>query len=64
MSTPADLPEYVTITDVAKRYVVSDDTVRRWIQRSQLRAVRLPSGAIRIPAADADALGTPIQAGA
>jgi excisionase family DNA binding protein len=44
--------ERIKIKDVASNCMVSQTTVRRWIENGQLRAIRLPSGHYRINQAD------------
>ncbi|WP_417790658.1 excisionase family DNA-binding protein [Terasakiella pusilla] len=38
----------LTVTDIAKDIQVSDRTVRDWIVRGLIRAVRLPGGGYRV----------------
>lgn len=40
---PGDIPAFLTVADVAKLLYVCDNTVRRWINRDDLKAVR-PGG--------------------
>jgi excisionase family DNA binding protein len=42
----------LAIRDIASSCMVSTITVRRWIQRGELMAFRLPSGHYRVSAAD------------
>lgn len=51
---------YVTITEAADRLAVSTKTIRRWIARGELPAVRIAGHLIRIPADAFDALGRPL----
>ncbi len=44
--------ERIKIKDIASDCMVSQTTVRRWIENGQLRAIRLPSGHYRIKRAD------------
>ena len=44
--------ERIKIKDVAGNCMVSQTTVRRWIETGQLRAIRLPSGHYRINRVD------------
>jgi excisionase family DNA binding protein len=44
----AQLPEYLTIRQVADFALVNEQTVRRWIRGGQLRAFRLGERAVRI----------------
>jgi excisionase family DNA binding protein len=46
------LPERIKIKDIAGNCMVSQTTVRRWIENGQLRAFRLPSGHYRINRTD------------
>lgn len=49
---PESQPEqvYLTVKQAAQRLGVQPRTVRRWIKAGGLRAKRLPSGTLRIPA--------------
>ena len=40
---PGDIPAFLTVADVATLLSVCDNTVRRWINRDDLKAVR-PGG--------------------
>jgi excisionase family DNA binding protein len=44
--------ERIKIKDVAGHCMVSQTTVRRWIENGQLEAIRLPSGHYRINRVD------------
>jgi len=44
----AQLPEYLTIRQVADFALVNEQTVRRWIRGGQLRAFRLGARTVRI----------------
>jgi excisionase family DNA binding protein len=46
---PMTAPMFVPINKVAKRFQVSESTVRTWVDRNILRGIRLPSGHRRIP---------------
>jgi excisionase family DNA binding protein len=46
---------YLTVTEVAERFGVSMRSVQRWIERSELPAVRLPGGLLRVRLADVEA---------
>ena len=48
VATP-DLPDYLTVADVAARLSVSDDTVSRLVDRGELKSVRI-GRSVRIPA--------------
>lgn len=50
--------------EAARRLSVSDDTIRRYIARGVLKAVRLPGGEYRIPVAELDRLLTPVAVAA
>jgi excisionase family DNA binding protein len=52
----AQVPALLTVSEVASLCRVDASTVRRWIAREQLPAVRLPGGQYRIRSQDADAL--------
>jgi len=41
--------ELLKVSEVAKRLRVAESTVRGWIARGDVRAVRLPGGVYRIP---------------
>lgn len=45
---PLARPQFITIADAAARLGVSEKTIRRWITRSEIAAVRVGSH-IRIP---------------
>lgn len=50
-------PTHLTIADVAQRYQLHPETVRRWILQGRLPAVRLAGGtAWRIRDVDLDAI--------
>lgn len=52
-----ELPAYLTIQDVARRYQLHPETVRRWILQGRLPAVKLAgSTAWRIRAVDLEAI--------
>lgn len=51
-----DVPHLLTIERFARELDCSQRTVRRMIDRSELRAVRLGSKAIRIPRAELERL--------
>lgn len=56
-------PEYLSLTDAARRLAVSRDTLRRRIADGSLRAVRLgPTGTLRVAASDLRALASPVPA--
>jgi excisionase family DNA binding protein len=42
----------IKIKDIASNCMVSQTTVRRWLETGQLRALRLPSGHYRIKQVD------------
>ena len=44
--------DFVTVNSIASYCMVSRSTVRRWIGRGLLRGTRLPSGHVRVTAAD------------
>lgn len=55
------MPEnLLTIRDVAAIWQTSPDTVRRAIQRGELKATRLPGRLIRIHPTDAARAGKPV----
>lgn len=50
----------LTITEAADRLSVSYETLRRWIEKGAVAAVRVgPVGAIRVPAAVVESLVRP-----
>lgn len=52
--------DYYTINEVAQIYNVSWKTVRRWIQRGECKAIRLPgSNLIRIDITSLDVISKP-----
>jgi excisionase family DNA binding protein len=57
----------IKIKDVANYCMVSKTTVRRWIERGKLRAIRLPSGHYRINQVDyrrfLESCGIPLREG-
>ncbi|MFF0542097.1 helix-turn-helix domain-containing protein [Nocardia thailandica] len=58
MSTP-DTPR-LSLAQAAARYDVSVDTLRRWIRKGRLPAVRVGPRLIRVTVADLDALTAPV----
>ena len=40
--------EYLTVQDIVKRLKVTDQTVRKWIERGELKAVKLSGSRYRI----------------
>jgi excisionase family DNA binding protein len=47
----AGLPEFLTVKEIAQFLGMSEKTVRRWVQRGSLTAIKLsmnPRGALRI----------------
>ena len=60
-----ELPELMTIEQVAEYYQASKDTVRRWIREGVLPAYRVGSGrgAIRVKKEDALAILGPFAPG-
>ena len=53
-----------TVGELAVYFRVHVTTVRRWIARGDLRAIRLPGGGeYRIPAAEVDRIRQPMQVG-
>ncbi len=45
---PVALEQMFTTAQVAKRLNVSRQTVARWVRNKEVKAIRLPSGMIRI----------------
>ncbi len=48
--------DLLTVRAVADRLRLTPDTVRVWISKGRLRALRLPSGRLRIEASDVERL--------
>ncbi len=44
----------LTISEVAKALKLTDATIRNWIERGHIQAVRLPSGIYRIAQSEVD----------
>lgn len=55
---------YVSISEAADRLSVSTKTIRRYIAKGELPAVRIAGHLIRIPADALDALGRPLAVAA
>lgn len=55
-------PTLLTTGDVAQRFNVTKNTVRRWVENGKLRHVRLPSGQVRFLEADIEAALSPTEA--
>jgi excisionase family DNA binding protein len=51
---PADDPELLTTSRVAKLLGVSQSTVERWIALDRLKAIKLPSGHYRVRRSEVD----------
>ncbi len=56
MSTTLTNSTFITIRDAARRLDVHENTVRRYVDRGLIGAVRLPSGVRRVQRADVEAL--------
>mgnify|MGYP001626380320 CR=1 FL=1 len=41
--------KYYTVKELAALLRVSDSTIRRMIRKGQIKAIKLPSGTLRIP---------------
>ncbi|PQP24137.1 excisionase family DNA-binding protein [Rhodococcus opacus] len=52
--------EYASVSATAKKYGVSTDTVRRWIEDDRVEAIRLGPKTVRIKIASLEALITPL----
>jgi excisionase family DNA binding protein len=48
--------ELLKVSEVAERLRVAESTVRGWITRGEVRAIRLPGGVYRIPRAEVERL--------
>lgn len=46
----------LTISRASELLSVHPGTLRRWIRKGQLSAVRLPSGGVRVPASEISAI--------
>jgi len=49
----------MTVSQVARLLQVGAATVRRWVREDRLRAIRLPSGGIRVRREELSAFGIP-----
>lgn len=58
---PEGPSRYLSASAVAKKFDVSNETVRRWIKQGRLRAFRLNERTVRIPEEDVLALLKRIQ---
>jgi len=61
METPALLPSEAVTYLSDRGLTISDETLRRWADKGQLRHLRLPSGQIRFRPEDLDELLTPVE---
>ncbi|MFZ1996495.1 MAG: helix-turn-helix domain-containing protein [Solirubrobacteraceae bacterium] len=48
----ADQDEFLTVAEIAAQFKVNQQTVRNWIDRGELGAVRLGSRRVRVPASE------------
>lgn len=55
------MDEYLTVTEVAELYGVSEKTVRNWISEGKLEARRIGPRIIRIEAGSLHLLSEPVQ---
>lgn len=55
------MDEYLTVTEVAELYGVSEKTVRNWISEGKLEARRIGPRIIRIEAGSLHMLSEPVQ---
>jgi excisionase family DNA binding protein len=51
---PEQERQWFTTAQVAQLLEVSQSAVQRWVRLQQIKAVRLPSGHIRIPRSEVD----------
>ncbi|HEX4011725.1 MAG TPA: helix-turn-helix domain-containing protein [Solirubrobacteraceae bacterium] len=49
---PDDLDEFLTVAEIADRLKVNQQTVRNWIDRGELSALRIGTRRVRIRASD------------
>lgn len=54
---------YLTYDDIQKRFNVSRDTVKRWVAKRKLRAIRLGSRMTRFRVSDVEAFEQKILTG-
>lgn len=47
---------YLTVSEVAARFKVSEETAREWARSGQVEAIRLPGGHYRFPCEAIDAI--------
>ena len=59
MGRDRDPDELLTTVDVAKVLKVHHGTVSRWVKEGRLRAIRTPSGRLRIRRIDLEPFTTP-----
>lgn len=52
--------DYLTVTQCAERFGVTDSSIRRWIAQGRLPAYRLGSQQLRVRADDLDAILVPV----
>jgi len=50
------LPDLLTTGEVARKFSVTDETIRRWIALGRLKAITLPSGQFRLWREEVDAI--------
>lgn len=55
---------FLSISEVAALFEVSDVSVRRWVKSGRLKAVRLPSGIFKVRREDVEAILDADPAGA
>jgi excisionase family DNA binding protein len=53
--------EYMTMNEVAEKYKVSRQTVRKWIKEGKLRAERVGARAIRIKTKEVEKLKREVE---
>lgn len=60
-SPKTDLPQMVRIKTAAAALDVSEWAIRDWINRGKLKAVKLATRTVRIPASELERLGVPVE---
>ena len=49
-------PEMLVVAEVARAFRVHKETVRTWVRRGTIRAIKTPGGELRFHRADVEAL--------
>ncbi len=58
---PVQPGDQLSTTEAAAIVGVTDETMRRWAERRQVRHIKLPSGQLRFLRSDIEALLTPVE---